>query len=278
VGHGHDLDWNDWRAFLAVARSGSTLAAARLLTISQPTIARRLSAAQSCASSFAREISGTVRVTAGEIFAVTWLTPALLDFRERYPGIVIELDSCDEFRDLAGGEADVALRSTWSVAEPGLVGRRLCDEDWTFYGGPAYAERRGLPDGIAALKGHAILGGGGTAWPAYENWLRRYGLLDCVVLHHRSIAGLIAAVRQGLGLSALPCWIAEFEPGLIRCFPPPRSGRGLWLLAHETRCRQPHVRVVIDFLYDKLSARIKATQPWPIRVDPPLETILAQMT
>lgn len=36
-----DPDWNDWRAFLAVARSGSTLAAAQLMKVSQTTVARR---------------------------------------------------------------------------------------------------------------------------------------------------------------------------------------------------------------------------------------------
>jgi DNA-binding transcriptional LysR family regulator len=302
-----DPDWNDWRAFLAVARSGSTLAAAQLLKVSQTTVARRTSEleaalglllferrrdgcalteagklilpraeaieaaasmAQNVARSFARSASGTVRLTAHEIFAVLWLTPALKDFRKHYPHIRIEVDTCDEFRDLAAGEADVALRSAWYPNDPCLVGRRLCDEDWTFYAGHSYAAQHGVPSSISELDGHALLGGGGSAWPAYENWLRRYGLLSSVILQHSSIAGLLAAVRQGLGLSALPCWVAEGDPGLIRCFPPPKSGRGLWLLSHETRCRQPHVRAVIDFLYEKLSANIKATKPWPIRVDP----------
>ena len=307
---GVDPDWNDWRAFLAVARTGSTLAAGRLMKISQTTVGRRNSAleaslgialfergrdgctltqagkfilakaeaveatallAQNFAWSLARETSGTVRLTADETFAVLWLTPALADFPKQYPGILVEVDTCDEFRDLAAGEADVALRSTWQLDDPGLVGRRLCDEDWTFYAGHTYAAQHGAPASIAALDGHAILGGGGTAWPAYENWLRRYGLLNSVILHHSSISALMAAVRQGSGVSALPCWLAESDPGLIRCFPPPRSGRGLWLISHENRCRQPHVRAVIDFLHDKLSARIKSTKAWPIRVDPPRE-------
>ena len=38
------LDWNDLRYFLAVARDGSTLAAARALRVSQTTVARRIAA------------------------------------------------------------------------------------------------------------------------------------------------------------------------------------------------------------------------------------------
>lgn len=307
MGSRAEPEWSDWRTFLAVARSGSTLAAGRLLNVSQTTVGRRLSTleaalglllfertsngsvltnagtsilpqaevleaaaarTQSIASSLARHTSGTVRVTAEETFSVRWLIPALAELSRRQPDIVVEVDACDVFRDLAAGEADVALRSTWHVSDAGVVGRRLCDEDWTFYAGPAYAERRGVPGSIAELAGHALLGGGGTAWPAYQNWLRRYGLLGSVILHHSSISGLMAAVRQGYGLSALPCWLAEFEPDLVRCFPPPRSGRGLWLLSHETRCRQPHVRAVLDFLHKSFSSRIRSTRSWPIRVDP----------
>ena len=38
------FDWNDWRHFLAVARKGSTLAAAKSLGLSQSTVHRRLAA------------------------------------------------------------------------------------------------------------------------------------------------------------------------------------------------------------------------------------------
>ena len=38
------LDWNDLRYFLAVARDGSTLAAAKALRVSQTTVARRIAA------------------------------------------------------------------------------------------------------------------------------------------------------------------------------------------------------------------------------------------
>ena len=41
------FDWNDLRYFLAVARDGSTLAAARALRVSQTTLARRIAALES---------------------------------------------------------------------------------------------------------------------------------------------------------------------------------------------------------------------------------------
>ena len=38
------FDWNDLRYFLAIAREGSTLSAAKALGVSQPTVQRRLAA------------------------------------------------------------------------------------------------------------------------------------------------------------------------------------------------------------------------------------------
>lgn len=305
--------WSDWRAFLALTRSGSTLAAARMLKVSQTTVARRASAleealglllferrtdgctlteagksllpkaeaiesaitaAHEAAKSLARGTRGRVRVTVAEVYADVLLTPNLSEFHRLHSDVQIEVDTCDEFRDLAGGEADVALRSDWQFEEASLVGRRLCDDDWTFYASRGYAENNELPSSIKSLAGHPILGGGGTAWPAYKSWLQRHDLLHYVTFHYSSVTGILGGVRQGVGVSALPCWIAEADPNLLRCFPPPRSGRGLWLLSHETRCQQPHVRAVIDFFYGKLSAHIKATPPWPIRVDPPTQAPL----
>src|SRR6476661_8297791 len=158
------LDWNDLRHFLAVARTGSTLAAGRALRVSQTTAARRVAALEAelglalferrpggyrltpigealvekaesveasallfadAAASQSREVSGTVRLTLEEIFAVTLLPPILRDLHDAWPGVRIELDTSEELRDLAAGAADVALRSVDQPSGAGLVGRRL---------------------------------------------------------------------------------------------------------------------------------------------------------
>ena len=55
----------------------------------------------------------------------------------------------------------------------------------------------------------------------------------------------------------LPCLIADSEPDLIRCLPPRRDhGRVMWLLTHDRVRHAPRVRVVIDFLYERLKRRV----------------------
>jgi DNA-binding transcriptional LysR family regulator len=291
------LDWNDLKYVLAVARGGSTLAAGRALRVSQTTVARRIAALEaalkltlfekrqagyaltaagtgllaqaeaveaaadrfdSAAEASTRDSSGTVRLTAEEIFSVTLFSPLLRELHDLHPEILIELDSGQELRDLGAGEADIALRSTVGDQAAGLVGRRICVDDWTLYCSRDYAARNGVPATVDELRDHAIIGGGGgNLWRHYEAWLKQLGLEDRVAVHHATSTGLLSGVRSGFGIAVLPCVVADAEPDLIRCLPPrPGHGRVLWLLTHERVRRAPRVRTVIDFLYERLKRHV----------------------
>jgi DNA-binding transcriptional LysR family regulator len=292
------LDWNDLRHFLAVARTGSTLAAGRELRVSQTTAARRVTALEAelklklferraagyrltpageallaqaeaveaaaghfedAAATESREVSGTVKLTVDEIYAVTLLGPILRDLHEAFPSILIELDTTEEKRDLAAGEADVALRMVDRPTGGGLVGRRLTTDDWTIYCSRDYAAAHGLPKRRRDLGGHAFIGGGGPGvWMYYRRWLEANGLLESVAMQHGTSTGLLSAVRAGVGLAVLPVLVAELDPDLIMCLPPePGNERGLWLLTHERLRHTPRVRAVTDFLWDRLGALIR---------------------
>lgn len=293
------LDWNDLRYFLAVAREGSTLGAGRSLRVSQTTVARRIASlerelgfplfekrqsgylltpvgealvaraieVEGAATSFAdaaaaqsRDFSGTVKLTTEEVYAITLLAPNLRELHERYPEILIELDTSQRVRDLGAGEADISLRSIQGAGQPaGLVGRQLCIDDWTLYCSRDYAGRHGVPATIAELKKHAFIGGGGGhLWLYYQAWLKELGLEGQVAMQHATSGGLLSGVRSGFGIAVLPCIVGDADPDLIRCVPPRTShDRILWLFTHE-RCRHaPRVRAVIDFLYERLSAQIR---------------------
>jgi DNA-binding transcriptional LysR family regulator len=195
------LDWNDLRYFLAVARDGSTLAAARALRVSQTTVARRIAALEEAlsihlfekrqagyaltpvgqellahaeqvetalsgfseaAAAQSRTVSGNVKITTEEVYSITLLAPLLTDLHRFHPDIVIELDTSQTVRDLGAGEADISLRSTKGQNQAaGLVGRQLCVDDWALYCSRDYAARNGVPRNRAQLKKHPFIGGGG---------------------------------------------------------------------------------------------------------------------
>lgn len=293
------FDWNDLRYFLAVAREGSTLAAARALRTSQTTVARRVAALEQAlgvplfekrqagyaltpaghelleraeavenatnafaeaASANARTLSGTVKITTEEVYAITILAPILRELHESHSEIVIELDTSQQVRDLGSGEADISLRSTKSAQQSaGLVGRQLCTDDWSLYCSRDYAARHGVPASLAELKRHPFIGGGGgNLWIHYQAWLKELGLEQQIAMHNATSGGLLSGVRSGFGIAVLPCVAADGDPELIQCLAPRADhGRVLWLLTHE-RCRHtPRVRTVIDFLYDRLSRHVR---------------------
>jgi DNA-binding transcriptional LysR family regulator len=283
------LDWDDLKYFLAVARSGSTLGAGRALRVSQTTVARRVAtfeerlglilferrqagyaltpageslvpraeAMEAAAASFAeaagaqtREARGTVCLTTLELYGVTILPPILMDLHEAHPGLMIELDTVDLPRDLGAGEADVALRAGAAPSDPGLVGRRVGSDSWTLYCSSDYAAAHTRPRSAADLRQHPIIGGGGEKiWPRYRAWLQRLRLEDAVTMQPSSSTGLLAAVRAGAGLAVLPSFVADRDPGLVRCLDPIAGEESeLWLLTHERLRHTPRVRVVMDFL------------------------------
>ena len=293
------LDWNDLRYFLAVARDGSTLAAARVLRVSQTTVARRIAALEEAlgihlfekrqagyaltpvgqellahaeqvetalsgfseaAAAQSRSVSGTVKITTEEVYAITLLAPILTELHRVHPDIVIELDTSQTVRDLGAGEADISLRSTKGQNQAaGLVGRQLCVDDWALYCSRDYAARNGVPRNRAQLKKHPFIGGGGgNLWINYQAWLQSLGLEQQVAMHHATSGGLLSGVRSGFGIAVLPCIAGDSDPDLVQCLPPRNEhDRMLWLFTHERVRHTPRVRTVVDFLYDSLSRHVR---------------------
>lgn len=286
-------DWSDIRHFLAVAETGSTLAAGRALRVSQTTAARRVAALEESlglvlferrqagylltpagetllahartaedamrrladeAAVLGRTAGGAVRLTMSPIFAFTFMAPIIRDLRVAHPEIGIEVDTSEEARDLAGGEADIALRVSKGPTGAGLVCRRLTDDPWTVYCSRAYAEQHGVPRHIEELARAPFIGGGEpNVWAHYQEWLTRHGLEGQVVMHHNSSTGLLAAVRAGMGLAVLPCLAADGDPDLVRCLPPNDEVTvSLWLVYHERFRHEQRIRTVLDFLAPRI--------------------------
>jgi len=147
------FEWSDLRHFLAVARSGSTLSAAKILGVNQTTVARRVAALEEAigeklfdktaggyrltevgsamvqnaerveaeAEAFApmvaqrsRKLLGMIRVTTNDVLADCLLTPWLREFTQRFPVVQVETIITDRRLDISRGEADIALRANTS--------------------------------------------------------------------------------------------------------------------------------------------------------------------
>jgi DNA-binding transcriptional LysR family regulator len=281
-----EFDWNDVRFFLAVARDGSTLNASRALNVSQPTVARRISALEealgmtlferlqtgyrvnehgtallprfeeveaaaegleSAARLQAREISGVIRITTSEALANLTLSPVLPEFHRRYPHLRVELIASDQFLDIGAGEADIAIRGA-SVApsDPELVIRRLGGHHWALYASRGYIASHGRPTEPSDLNHHRVIGSEGPFGDLCLEWLMREAPRAEVQLRCSSLLNAMTSIRWGLGLGFLPFSFFPDED-LVCCIEVPELTTSIWLVTHERLRNVPRVRAFLDF-------------------------------
>jgi DNA-binding transcriptional LysR family regulator len=280
------FDWNDLKAFLAVARDGSALAAARALGLNQTTVARRIEALETAlglklfergqtgsrlteagrdlllaaermeaaAAGFAhraeahqRGFAGALRVTATEILANVAITPALAAFREAYPDIEVELIVTDLPLDMRGGEADVALRAGEILTDSDLVARKVAEFPFALYASRDYLLNRGLPLCVEDLRRHDLIAGDGVSTPLPGvKWM-----LDQLpglqpVIRFNSLTNMLQALKAGLGVGPFGCLGADLEPELVRLLPIPEVTT-TWIVTRRELKDAPRVRAFIDF-------------------------------
>ncbi|WP_309088185.1 LysR family transcriptional regulator [Phenylobacterium sp.] len=281
-------DWNDLKAFLAVARGGSTLAAAKAMGVNQTTVARRIESLEAAlglklfergqsgsrltyagqdlvgeaerveqaadrfanrAAGHQRGMAGTIRVTATELLANLLLMPGLAEFRRKHPEVQVDLIVTDRPLDLQAGEADVAIRSSVTLATSDLISRKLMDHDFALYCSRDYAARRGLPT-PETLKDHDLIGGEmEMAEGPGMGWMFRAAGGKAPVTRSNTLNNLLHAIKAGLGVAPMACQAADADRDLVRCSGEIEEARGSsWLLTRRELKDTPRVRAFIDFI------------------------------
>ncbi|NMO15637.1 LysR family transcriptional regulator [Pyxidicoccus fallax] len=297
------MDWNDLRYLLAVHEGGSLAAAARRLRVDAATVGRRLTALERAvgvrllekapggmrltvageqavqaakhidetATTLERQlagadvqVSGSVRITAPETVVSHILAPHLPAWRERYPALRLELRAATQVLNLSRREADVAVR-LFRPQEDTLMARKLGEFSLALYGSRTYVRRHGRPR-LDALHEHALLGyDESLAHTPEQQWLERAGNGAPFALRSNSRYALLEAARQGVGLTVLPCYLADGVSGLVRLSRVedlPR--REAWLAVHPDLQHAPRVRAAIDLVVEVFQhegARLRGERP-----------------
>jgi DNA-binding transcriptional LysR family regulator len=250
------IDWDDLRYFLAFARKGSTLAAAKLLSVNQSTVHRRLAGleerlgqkllehhlggyrltelgmqvlpdaerVEAAVAGFERRLTswdkaltGKIRVTCPTTVAHRLSRSPLIDaFHARYPELRVELVMSDQHLSLAKGEADIAIRVGQPVDES-LVGRKIAETRWALYASRAYVEHHGGPKCLQDIERHfLVVMDGPLANYRAAQWLRSIAPHAVVGARCDTYAGVILAVKSGAGLAPMPVPDGDREADLVR--------------------------------------------------------------
>ncbi len=254
------LNWSDLRHLIAVARHGSTLAAARALGVNQSTVHRRLAALESAlglslvrrhptgyrlteigqalidpvlavessvaalerqVDALKNDLRGVVRLTCPEPTVARIAATGLIErFHQRYPGLTVEFVTSDRYLDIARGEADVAFRSGEPV-DDSLVGRKICDSIWAVYASRAYVAGHGRPASVAELGRHALIGFDGIMQNhRAAKWLAATVPDARIVSRSTGMLATVSAVKSGVGVAPLPTTLGDAEDDLVQVLPP----------------------------------------------------------
>ncbi|RZN11151.1 LysR family transcriptional regulator [Bradyrhizobium genosp. SA-3] len=282
------MDWDLCKTFVAVADTGSFTAAARRLHTSHPTVSRKIAAleaqlgtrlvaraadglaltadgrtlrehaeamaaaalrAEKALSAGGHEARGTVKLSIGATLASHWLMPRLPAFLRAHDHIQLEIITHPFPASVRRREADVVLRPVDS-GEENLVGRKIGRLGTGFYASHDYAAGRSLPERRGEWKGHSVIGFADQASNAQlARWSNVVTRQARVVMRCSSQGDMLAAVRAGIGISALSCFVAGTYSDLVRVAPQKlASVADLWLLAHPDLVELPAVRAVVDFV------------------------------
>jgi DNA-binding transcriptional LysR family regulator len=183
----------------------------------------RITMAEAMLSETIHSPRGEFRVTTTIGFGSTWLTPRLNSFIESYPEIRLHLVLDDRELDLAMREADVAVRLRAPV-QSDLIQRKLFNVHYHLYAAPEYVAAHGAPASFSELDDHPIVTYG-VAPPeiAQVNWLETIGRGPRSprqpILTVNNIYGLLKAAESGIGIAALPDYMAADNPALVRVLP-----------------------------------------------------------
>jgi DNA-binding transcriptional LysR family regulator len=280
------MQWDDARIFLAFAREGSFNGAAKRLGVRHSTVSRRIHAMEQDLAAalversaagyvltkagealyaaaarmenellaFEAESSGDAEMAAGHLhvtaianMASSILMPIFASFTQSHPNIELQLDVTNSSVRLSERDADVALRQTNSPGET-LIGTRLTTVASAVYGST---------DFVRAVR----------AGETPERWIG----VDCCEYHRTwtkqanpsgdhafvvdDTALTAAALKEGLGVGYLPCFLGDSDPSLTRFREPEiRHNLGLWLLYHRDLRNTKRVTVFREHMQREIKA------------------------
>jgi DNA-binding transcriptional LysR family regulator len=281
------VDWDNVRVFLAVARGGQFVAAAKRLRLDHATVSRRIAAleatvgaklfdrrttgakltsagerfigaAEQMESAFLHaqgeisgadlELSGDVRIGAPDGFSTYYLTAALREFAERHPGVRLQLMPLPQLTPLARRGVDVVVGLDKPEAGR-FVARKLTEYTLGIYASAAYLKRHGAPADIEALKGHRLIGYVEEhAFSTARSYVRE--LFDGAPTSFESASAVtqLEALRAGVGLGVVHHFIGRRFKDLVGVLPERSAMRAYWLVTHEDTRNLGRIRAVADHL------------------------------
>ncbi len=209
------------------------------------------------------EPSGTLRIAASLPVGIHLIAPLLPTFRERHPGVSVDLRLSDRYVDLVGEGVDIALR-IGDLADSQLLSRRLAPHRFCCFAAPAYLAARGTPAHPDALAGHSTVNLRYLSTGRLLRWPFRVGGREVEILPPAGIVtdageALMAVLVAGGGIGITADFVAApyvargaLVPVLEEHAVLRDNITALW---PQSRRANPAVRAFLDLLQERMPPR-----------------------
>ncbi|CAN5190656.1 LysR family transcriptional regulator [soil metagenome] len=175
-------------------------------------VLRELEEADNLAALMQSRVQGSLRISTSVAFGRRVLTPLALLFMRQHPGFRLDLSFEDRYVNLVEQGVDVAIRMG-RLADSSLGARWLGINPWVLVAAPAYLAEQGVPEDPADLAGHQALIYSTVQGDDRWHFTGADGAAVSVPVHgplrSNNLSALLAAVRAGMGLAALPWYVAH---------------------------------------------------------------------
>ncbi|MGD1036368.1 MAG: LysR family transcriptional regulator [Roseiarcus sp.] len=283
-----EINWEDVRLFLAVARLGSIRAAADETGLSINALRRRIEELERETNSvlFARTTKGTVlteegrkvrvageammqqarvlshisqrqkpglrsvvRIGITEGLGTFWLIPRVLEFCTAQPMIQVDLRCEMKPPNIAGLEVDFAVQLD-RPSDLDLIVTRLGWLHICLFASDRYTERYGAPRTRAEVSQHAFIELVADQIPSnkLEEDITADDKRAFVGLRVNTSSAQVLAVTNGGGVTALPTYARALTSRLVHVATDFSVRRDIWLAYHPQAAELPHVRKAIEWV------------------------------
>jgi len=174
-------------------------------------IVREMEEADNLATLQQSQTRGTLRISTSVAFGRRVMVPLMIEFMREHPALQIDLGFDDRYVNLVEQGVDLAIRMG-QLADSSLGASYLGVNPWVLVASPTYLGAHGTPVHPSELAGHAALIYSTVQGDERWRFAGRGETVQVPVqgpLRSNNLSALLAAARAGLGVAALPWYVAH---------------------------------------------------------------------
>ena len=175
-------------------------------------ISQEIEEADDLASLMQSKVGGKLTISSSVAFGRRVLTPSILEFMSHHPELEVDLSMDDRYINLIEQGVDLAIRMR-NLPDSSLGSRFIGMNPWILVANPDYLKTHPAPQVPEDVKKHRALiyttAQSDHRW-SFTNPQNQTEIVEVKgPFISNNLSSILAAARAGMGLAALPCYVAH---------------------------------------------------------------------